>query len=98
MFNQRRSAILRLATHAQETGLDVATGVLQQNETGRWLLGSRDLLTWLGEHEGEDLVLVLGSLADDRPVAVRTCGTCGRDYQDVECPTCRGNRMRLRGY
>ena len=98
MSNIRRSAILRLATHARETNLDVATGVLRQDESGRWRLGSRDLLTWLGDHDGEELVLILGSLADDRPVAVRTCGTCGRDYQDIECPTCRASRLRLRGY
>jgi hypothetical protein len=43
------------------------------------------------------VVLVMGSLADDRPVETRTCRTCGRDYTELECPHCRANRIRLRG-
>ena len=93
----RRAAILKLATAAYEMDLDVANGVLAQDEHGRWHIGQRDILEWLAHHEGEEVVLVLGSLADERPVEVRTCRTCGRDYTDLECPYCRSNRIRLRG-
>jgi len=94
----RRATILRLASSAYELDLDVMNGVLVRAEDGRWQIGSRDLDQWLAAHDGEELVLVLGSLADDEPVKARTCHTCGRDYIDLECPYCRANRIRLRGH
>jgi hypothetical protein len=51
----------------------------------------------LAAHTGQELVVVLSSAEDERPVQVRTCRTCGRDYTDLECPHCRANRIRLRG-
>lgn len=97
MSTNRRAMLRRLAATAFEMKLDVMDGALTRGEDGRWLIGKHDLLTWLERHSGEDVVLVLGALEDDRPMEVRTCRTCGRDYQDIECPTCRANRMRLRG-
>lgn len=94
----RRAAIYKLAAAAQEVDLEVMTGIAHLEENDRWLVGDHDLLTWLSAHEGEELVLVIGSLADERPVEERTCRTCGRDYIDLECPTCRANRIRLRGH
>ena len=94
----RRAAIRRLASSAHEMDLDVMNGVLTREKDGRWQIGIRDLDQWLAAHEGEELVLVLGSLVDERPVKPRTCRTCGRDYTDLECPHCRGNRIRLRGH
>lgn len=97
MTTMRRAAILKMASSAYEMDLDVAKGVLSQDEQGRWQVGGRDIQQWLAQYRGQELVLVLGSLEDDRPVQVRTCRTCGRDYTDLECPTCRANRIRLRG-
>jgi len=97
MSAMRRAAIYKLAAAAYEMELEVMSGVLQQMGDGRWRIGEHDLLTWLEKHQGEDLVLVLGSLADERPVETRTCRTCGREYVEMECPHCRGNRVRLRG-
>jgi hypothetical protein len=94
----RRAAILKLASAAYEMKLDVMNGQVTQTEDGRWRIGSHDLNTFLERHQGEEMVLVLGSLADERPVEVRTCRTCGRDYTDLECPHCRANRIRLRGH
>ncbi|MCP5094706.1 MAG: hypothetical protein GY943_04050 [Chloroflexi bacterium] len=94
----RRAAILKLASSAYEMNLDVMNGVLSQDENGRWLIGSQNLNDWLTQHMGEELVLVLGSTTDERPVQTRTCRTCGRDYTDLDCPTCRANRIRLRGH
>ena len=93
----RRAAILKLASAAYEMELDVMNGTVTQTEDGRWHLGGHDLTTFLERHQGEELVIVLGSLADERPVEMRTCRTCGRDYTDLECPYCRANRIRLRG-
>jgi hypothetical protein len=97
MSSIRRAAILKLASAAYEMDLDVANGALVRDKDGRWRVGHHDLDSWLAEHEGEELVLVLGSLVDERPVDVRTCGTCGRDYTEIECPHCRTSRYRLRG-
>lgn len=87
----------RLAASAYEMDLDVVDGLLQQDENGRWLIGDQPLDDWLVKHAGQELVMVLGALNDQRQLQVRTCRTCGRDYQDLDCPTCRANRQRLRG-
>lgn len=97
MSAMRRAAIHKLATAAYEMDLEVMNGILQQAENGRWQIGEHDLLAWLEKHRGEELVVVLGSLADERTVEVRVCRTCGREYMDLECPHCRANRIRLRG-
>ncbi len=97
MSAMRRAAIYKLAAAAQEIDLDVFSGIAGLDENGQWTVGSHKLLEWLSNHEGEELVLVLGSLSDERPIEVRTCRTCGRDYSDLDCPTCRANRIRLRG-
>ncbi len=97
MSATRRAAIYKLAAAAQEIDLNVMSGIVSQDENGHWTIGDQRLLEMLSRHEGEELVLVLGSLADERPIEVRTCRTCGRDYTDLECPTCRANRIRLRG-
>ena len=98
MTQIRRSIILKMASAAYEMDLDVATGVLHRDESGRWLIGKQDLVEWLSAHEDEEIAVVLGSLEDERPVATRTCRTCGRDFTDLECPYCREKRIRLRGH
>jgi len=94
----RRAAILKLASNAYEMKLDVMNGIVTQTENGRWQIGSHDLTDFLERHQGKEMVVVLGDLDDERPVQVRTCRTCGRDYTDPECPHCRANRIRLRGH
>lgn len=94
----RRAAILKLASAAYEMKLDVMNGLVTQTEDGRWRIGSHDLIAFLERHQGEELVIVLGSLEDERAVETRTCRTCGRDFTDLECPYCRANRIRLRGH
>lgn len=97
MQTTRKAAILKFATTAYEMGLETFQGVVRRAEDGTWLVGQRSLEAWLEAHAGEEIVMALGSLADDRPVVTRTCRTCGRDYTELECPTCRANRIRLRG-
>jgi hypothetical protein len=93
----RRATILKLAAAAYELDLDVFNGAVTRGEGDRWLVDKRNVASLLADHEGEELVLILGSLEDDRPVQIRTCLTCGRDYTDGECPYCRESRIRLRG-
>ena len=97
MSSVRRAMILKLAAAAYEMNLHVANGLVTRAETDRWLIGGHDLDTWLAEHEGEEIALILGALEDEQPVQIRTCRTCGRDYTDFECPHCRASRLRLRG-
>lgn len=97
MASIRRATILKLAAAAYEMDLDTMNGLVHQDENGRWRIGNHDLIHWLEKHQGEEIVLVMGSLADERAVQTRTCRTCGRDYADLECPHCRANRIRLRG-
>ena len=97
MSGMRQAVVLKLAAAAYEMDLDVLRGLLHRDEKGRWSVGGHALEAWLAAHEGEELVLVLGSLEDEREVEVRTCRTCGRDYTDLECPHCRERRIRLRG-
>lgn len=94
----RRAAILKLASAAYEMKLDVMNGAVRQTKDGRWQIGGHDLTAFLEMHQGEEMVLVLGSLEDERSVETRTCRTCGRDYTELECPHCRANRIRLRGH
>lgn len=98
MSGMRRATVYKLASTAQEAGLDVMSGDLRQDDDGHWIINGQSLTSWLARHTGEEVVIVLGSLADERPMDVRTCRTCGRDYTDLECPYCRANRIRLRGH
>lgn len=98
MSAMRRATVLKLASTAYEMDLDVMTGIIQRGSNGRWQIGTNDLDSWLSAHQGEEIVLVLGSLDDERPIETRTCRTCGRDYTDMECPHCRASRIRLRGH
>lgn len=98
MSGIRRATLYKLASSAHEAGLDVMSGTLRRDETGDWIINGQSLTSWLTRHIGEEIVLVMGSLDDERPMDVRTCRTCGRDYADLECPYCRANRIRLRGH
>jgi hypothetical protein len=97
MTSARRATILKLAKAAYEIDLDVINGLVTHDKNGQWKVGNQDLEALLAGYEGQELVLIVGSLADVRPVETRTCLTCGRDYVDVECPHCRASRIRLRG-
>lgn len=97
MSRQRRAVILKMAAAAYEMDLDAMTGNLQRNEHGQWLIGQHQIEAWLAAHEGEEVVILLASLDEEREIETRTCRTCGRDYTDIECPYCRANRIRLRG-
>ena len=97
MTTERRAIILKLAGEAYELDLDVASGKVTKNESGQWAIGHQSVDEWLSSHLGDEIVLILGSLEDDRPVKTQTCNTCGRDYVDLACPYCRTTRIRLRG-
>lgn len=93
----RKASILKLASAAYEMGLQVLRGELERGLGGQLQVNQRSLADWLREMEGQEVVLIAASLADDREPVVRTCRTCGREYVEHECPHCREARIRLRG-
>ncbi|HSH03372.1 MAG TPA: hypothetical protein VLL52_12700 [Anaerolineae bacterium] len=93
----RRAAMLKMAASAFEMEVPVLRGELVKDEKGRWVIGGQVLDHLLNGHEGEEVVLVVGLMAEEKPVKARTCRTCGRDYMEMECPHCQRNRMRFRG-
>lgn len=94
----RKASIRELASAAYELDVGVIEGRLHRSaEDGRWMVGDVKLNEWLARYEGQEVVLFVASLDDDRPVASRTCRTCGTEYVGVYCPRCREARVRLRG-
>ncbi|HTP07129.1 MAG TPA: hypothetical protein VMP08_02680 [Anaerolineae bacterium] len=95
-MSMRKATVLDMATAAYELDAAVKRGVLQRVE-GRLTIMGEDLENVLKRFEGQEIVLIAASLADERPVDPRVCHTCGREYFGLECPHCRDARMRLRG-
>ena len=100
----RQIALQRLANSAHALNMEVLRGKLVKSaETGRWQIGSHDLLNWLEAHAGEDVMTVLGEVDEGGSTEYpyntepRSCRKCGRDYIDSECPHCRHSRYRIRG-
>jgi hypothetical protein len=93
----RKASILKLGSAAFEMGLQVLRGELERDADGQLQINQRNLAEWLRDFEGQEVVLIAASLADEREPVVRTCRTCGRDYVEHECPHCRTTRLRLRG-
>ncbi len=94
----RKASIRELTSAAYELDLGVVEGRLHRSaEDGRWMTGNAQLSEWLARYDGQEIVLIVASLEDDRPVPVKVCRTCGSEYVGIECPRCREVRIRLRG-
>jgi len=61
------------------------------------MVNDAKLNEWLSRYDGQEIVLIVVSLEDDRPMLPKVCRTCGREYVGIECPRCREIRIRLRG-
>jgi hypothetical protein len=94
----RKASVLELATYAYELDAGVLRGVLERNEDGSWMVDGNVIEEWLAPHKGQSVVLIVASLEDDRPMKVKVCRTCGREYSGIECSHCRRVRRRLRGW
>jgi len=92
-----KSDARRLALNGLEMGAHVLRGVVTTGPNGIQIDG-KDVSDWLAEHEDMELILIaapIGQVAIDDPV--KSCYTCGRDYQGDHCPYCARARARLRG-
>jgi len=93
-----RSRALKLASDARDLGAEALRGLLEQNEAGRWTVGHIGVEGWLSRHEGQELILIAVPIDQETPMAyVRTCRTCGNEYEGRTCPHCEQVRHRLRG-
>ncbi len=94
----RKASIRELASAAYELGSGIVEGHLHHNaKDGHWMVDDAKLNEWLARYDGQEIVLIVASLEDDRPIPPKTCRTCGTDYVGIECPRCREARIRLRG-
>jgi len=95
----RKASIRELASAAYELNSGVVEGRLHRDaEDGQWMVDDAKLKEWLSRYDGQEIVLIVASLEDDRPITPKVCRTCGREYRGIECPHCREARVRLRGY
>jgi len=94
----RRASIRELASAAYELDSGVVEGHLHRDaEDDRWMVDDAELNEWLARYDGQEIVLIVASLEDDRPLLPKVCRTCGREYTGIECPHCYEARIRLRG-
>ena len=94
----RKASIRELAAVAYELDLGVVKGRLHHSAENGWMVDEANLNEWLSQYDGQEMVLILASLEDERPVPLKVCRTCGNEYRGVECPRCREARIRLRGF
>jgi hypothetical protein len=93
-----REKALKLASNARDVGAEALRGILEQDASGRWTVGHIGIESWLSRHEGQELVLIVAAIDQETPmVYLRTCRTCGNDYEGRTCPHCEAVRRRLRG-
>jgi rubrerythrin len=93
-----RASALKLASDARDLGAEALRGTLEQNEDGRWTIGYIEVESWLSRYAGQELVLAVAAIDQEKPMAyIRTCRTCGAEYEGPTCPHCEAVRRRLRG-
>lgn len=93
-----KSSVQELAIRAHEMGAGVLRGPLQRLDEERGCaVGDIHLRDWLARYKGRELILITAVIGEEQEPAVKTCGTCGREYSGSECPYCREARERLRG-
>jgi hypothetical protein len=98
MPSHRKASIRELAAAAYELDSGVVEGRLHRSaEDGRWMVADAKLHEWLAKYDGQEIVLIVASLEDDRPIPPKVCRTCGTEYAGTACPRCRQARIRLRG-
>jgi len=94
----RKASIRQLTSAAYELDSGVVEGELRHDsENDRWMIGDQALEDWVAQYDGQEIVVIVSSLDDPRPVPPKLCRTCGSEYVGIECPRCREARIRLRG-
>ncbi len=95
---QRRASIRELTSAARELDAGVVEGHLHRDAaSGDWVVREAALDDLLSRYEGQEVVIIIASFDDQRPMRVKICRTCGTEYVGATCPRCREARIRLRG-
>jgi len=98
MSAQRKANIRELASAAYEIDSGVVEGRLHRSTAdGHWMVNDQKLNEWLAGYDGQEIVLIVASMDDGRPLPSKVCRTCGTEYVGIGCPRCREARIRLRG-
>ena len=92
-----KSDAQELASQAMDMGAGALRGFVHRGEAEEWIVGSTDVNTWLGRYEGFELILLAVPIGERGTAEVKTCRTCGREYEGDACPHCQTARKRLRG-
>jgi hypothetical protein len=94
----RKASVRELASAAYELDSKVLEGHLHRHaDDGSLMIDDVQVDEWLTALDGQEIVLIVASLEDERPIPPKICRTCGTEYMGIECPRCRGVRIRLRG-
>lgn len=92
-----KSDVQELASQAIDMGAGALRGVLHRGEAEEWVVGSTDVNSWLGRYDGFELVLLVMPMGERGAAEMKTCRTCGREYEGDVCSHCQTARKRLRG-
>jgi hypothetical protein len=92
-----KSDARKLASQAMDMGAGAVRGFLHRGEAEKWIVGSTDVNAWLRKYEGSELILLAVPIREQGTAGMKTCRTCGREYEGETCPHCQTARKRLRG-
>ena len=92
-----KSDAQELASKAIDMGAGAVRGFLHRGEAEEWIVGSTDVNVWLGRYQGFELILLAVPIKEGGTAEMKTCRTCGREYEGDTCPHCQTARKRLRG-
>jgi hypothetical protein len=92
-----KSDAQELASQAIGMGAGALRGFLHHGQAEEWIVGSTDVNTWLGRYEGFELILLAVPIGERGTGEMKTCRTCGREYEGDTCSHCQTARKRLRG-
>jgi hypothetical protein len=92
-----KSDAQELASQAIDMGAGAVRGFLHRGEAEEWIVGSTNVNTWLRKYEGFELILLALPVGEQGTAEIKTCRTCGREYEGDACPYCQTARKRLRG-
>ena len=85
-----------LSSTAARVGASILGGRLTLEEDN-FIINKTDVTKLLENLTGQNVILVVASVADMQKEQTKTCLTCGRKYTGLECSHCARVRSRLRG-
>ena len=92
-----RSAARKLGKNGLEAGARVFRGLVKIGPNGVEIDG-QSITAWLAQYDDSEVLLIAAPIVKvDEEAKLKTCYTCGRDYQGETCPSCASARARLRG-